>query len=94
MLLALEKMGACEAELMNSSLSARERGQPGRSQNEVSFQKLGVSSDVAPRLGFLKDSCTVLLVESEYEEKRVHALIQVVNIFSTYKVNVRTYAKS
>jgi hypothetical protein len=87
MLLALQKLSLWESELNNGSQVTTSSNEERSVGYANSFQSLKALPVITTRLDFAKDSCTILLLEAEYEEKRVRALIQVVSSSSTPRLN-------
>lgn len=93
LLLAFEKMSSCVFEPADLKPILDGKQQIDAPQVGRTLQING-SAVVTQRLNFLRDSCTVFLLEAEYEEKRVRALIQVVSIPSSHNPNLKGCAKS
>jgi hypothetical protein len=94
LLLALEKMSMCILESLKFDPTVGGKEQAGDTQSGDWLQKFEGSPMIASRLEFVKDSCTVLLLEAEYEEKRVRALIQVVSIPLSGNLNPKAAANT
>jgi hypothetical protein len=80
LLVVLEKLGLWETKVGNRNHDIEGNDQSRSTSSEASFRGFELTSAFTARLEYLKDSCTVLLFEAEYDERRVRALIQVVGI--------------
>jgi hypothetical protein len=91
LVLALEKMSICILDSIKFDATVDGKEQAGDTQTGDWLQKFEGSPMIASRLEFVKDSCTVLLLEAECEEKKAYTRI---DSSSEYTFKWRTESES